>query len=94
MTRLLAAHTATSRSAEATRAPCWRPVDQTPFFAGSYASIDGQGGTVNGALETGERAARGSGAHGRDGRWLKARPPRSRWANFYVMIGGSSRLTD
>ena len=33
------------------------PVDDTVFFAGEATSTDGQGGTVNGALETGERAA-------------------------------------
>jgi monoamine oxidase len=33
------------------------PVDDTIFFAGEATSVDGQGGTVNGALETGERAA-------------------------------------
>jgi len=33
------------------------PVDGTLFFAGEATSNDGQGGTVNGALETGERAA-------------------------------------
>jgi monoamine oxidase len=34
------------------------PVENTLFFAGEATSNDGQGGTVNGALETGERAAR------------------------------------
>lgn len=34
------------------------PVDQTLFFAGEATAIDGQGGTVNGAIRTGERAAR------------------------------------
>ena len=34
------------------------PIDDTLFFAGEATSTDGQGGTVNGALETGERAAR------------------------------------
>jgi monoamine oxidase len=34
------------------------PVEDTLFFAGEATSTDGQGGTVNGALETGERAAR------------------------------------
>jgi monoamine oxidase len=33
------------------------PVDATLFFAGEATSSDGQGGTVNGAFETGERAA-------------------------------------
>jgi monoamine oxidase len=33
------------------------PVEDTLFFAGEACSIDGQGGTVNGALQTGERAA-------------------------------------
>jgi monoamine oxidase len=34
------------------------PVDDTLFFAGEATANNGQGGTVNGALETGERAAR------------------------------------
>ena len=34
------------------------PLDDALFFAGEATSNDGQGGTVNGALETGERAAR------------------------------------
>jgi monoamine oxidase len=34
------------------------PLDGTLFFAGEATSNDGQGGTVNGALESGERAAR------------------------------------
>lgn len=34
------------------------PAFDTLFFAGEATSNDGQGGTVNGALETGERAAR------------------------------------
>jgi monoamine oxidase len=34
------------------------PVDDTLFFAGEATSTDGQGGTVNGAFETGTRAAR------------------------------------
>ncbi len=33
------------------------PVDGTLFFAGEATSRDGQGGTVNGAFESGERAA-------------------------------------
>jgi monoamine oxidase len=40
------------------RAMLGAPVDETLFFAGEAISNDGQGGTVNGALETGERAAR------------------------------------
>lgn len=40
------------------RASLAAPVDDTLFFAGEATSSDGQGGTVNGALETGERAAR------------------------------------
>jgi monoamine oxidase len=39
------------------RAALAAPVDGTLFFAGEATSTDGQGGTVNGALETGERAA-------------------------------------
>jgi monoamine oxidase len=40
------------------RAALAASVDQTLFFAGEATSSDGQGGTVNGALATGERAAR------------------------------------
>jgi monoamine oxidase len=40
------------------RAGLAAPLDDTLFFAGEATSSDGQGGTVNGALETGERAAR------------------------------------
>jgi len=40
------------------RAVLAAPVDDTLFFAGEATSNDGQGGTVNGALETGVRAAR------------------------------------
>lgn len=39
------------------RAALAASVDDTLFFAGEATSSDGQGGTVNGALETGERAA-------------------------------------
>jgi monoamine oxidase len=39
------------------RAALAASVDNTLFFAGEATSGDGQGGTVNGALETGERAA-------------------------------------
>jgi monoamine oxidase len=39
------------------RAVLAAPLDDTLFFAGEATSNDGQGGTVNGALETGERAA-------------------------------------
>jgi monoamine oxidase len=40
------------------RAALAASVEDTLFFAGEATSNDGQGGTVNGALETGERAAR------------------------------------
>lgn len=40
------------------RAVLAAPVDDTLFFAGEATSNDGQGGTVSGAFETGERAAR------------------------------------
>jgi monoamine oxidase len=39
------------------RAELAAPVDDTLFFAGEATSTDGQGGTVNGALATGARAA-------------------------------------
>jgi monoamine oxidase len=39
------------------RAILGAPIEQTLFFAGEATSTDGQGGTVNGAIETGERAA-------------------------------------
>jgi monoamine oxidase len=39
------------------RAVLRESVDRVLFFAGEATSTDGQGGTVNGALETGERAA-------------------------------------
>src|SRR5437870_1841478 len=39
------------------RAALSAPVDDTMFFAGEAPSTDDQDGTVNGALETGERAA-------------------------------------
>jgi monoamine oxidase len=40
------------------RAMLAAPMGEALFFAGEATSDDGQGGTVNGALETGERAAR------------------------------------
>lgn len=43
--------------AGAARKELARPLDATLFFAGEATSLDNQGGTVNGALETGERAA-------------------------------------
>ena len=43
---------------EGARAELAAPLDDTLFFAGEATSTDGQGGTVNGALETGLRAAR------------------------------------
>jgi monoamine oxidase len=39
------------------RAVLAQPLGNALFFAGEATSTDGQGGTVNGALETGERAA-------------------------------------
>jgi monoamine oxidase len=45
------------------RATLASSVENTLFFAGEAASTNGQGGTVNGALETGERAA-AQAAHG------------------------------
>jgi monoamine oxidase len=39
------------------RAQLAAPLEDTLFFGGEATSTDGQGGTVNGALETGERAA-------------------------------------
>ncbi|HEV2909382.1 MAG TPA: NAD(P)/FAD-dependent oxidoreductase [Candidatus Eremiobacteraceae bacterium] len=39
------------------RAALGTPVDDTLFFAGEATSTNGQGGTVNGALQTGMRAA-------------------------------------
>jgi monoamine oxidase len=39
------------------RAMLAAPIDDTLFFAGEATANDGQGGTVNGALETGTRAA-------------------------------------
>lgn len=40
------------------RAVLGMPVEQTLFFAGEATALGGQGGTVNGAIATGERAAR------------------------------------
>jgi monoamine oxidase len=39
------------------RAALAAPLESSLFFAGEATSTDGQGGTVNGALESGERAA-------------------------------------
>jgi monoamine oxidase len=46
------------------RAVLAEPVESTLFFAGEATSTDGQGGTVNGALESGERAAREAASSG------------------------------
>ncbi len=43
--------------ASGARAALAKPLNKTLFFAGEATSTDGQGGTVNGALHTGERAA-------------------------------------
>lgn len=43
---------------ESARETLAAPIDDTVFFAGEATSDDGQGGTVNGALQSGERAAR------------------------------------
>lgn len=40
------------------RASLATPIDDALFFAGEATAADGEGGTVNGALKTGERAAR------------------------------------
>lgn len=40
------------------RAVLGAPVGGTLFFAGEATALDGEGGTVNGALESGDRAAR------------------------------------
>jgi monoamine oxidase len=45
------------------RAALAAPLDDALFFAGEATSTDGQGGTVNGALETGERAAAQAARH-------------------------------
>jgi monoamine oxidase len=42
---------------EGARAALGAPLDGALFFAGEATSTDGQGGTVNGALQTGVRAA-------------------------------------
>lgn len=42
---------------DSARADLAAPLDGVLFFAGEATSNDGQGGTVNGALQTGERAA-------------------------------------
>lgn len=45
------------------RAALAAPLDDALFFAGEATSTDGQGGTVNGALETGVRAAAEAATH-------------------------------
>jgi monoamine oxidase len=52
------AYTYLAVGGEGAREALAAPLDDTLFFAGEATSIDGQGGTVNGALETGVRAAR------------------------------------
>jgi monoamine oxidase len=42
----------------AARAKLAAPIGRALFFAGEATSVNGEGGTVNGALATGERAAR------------------------------------
>jgi monoamine oxidase len=52
------------------RAALATPIEDTLFLTGEATSNDGQGGTVNGALETGERAAREAATSlGRQGRF-------------------------
>lgn len=53
----LGAYSYVAVGGENARAALAQPLDETLFFAGEATSADGQGGTVNGALETGERAA-------------------------------------
>lgn len=48
--------------AEEARALLAVPLEETIFFAGEATANDGQGGTVNGALATGERAAHAAAA--------------------------------
>ncbi len=96
-TRTPAVPTVMSRSAAATRAAALgAPVDDALFFAGEATSLDGQGGTVNGALETGERAAREALAASDAGSAVIDNVPAllGPWVNFYVMIGLGRSRTD
>lgn len=53
----LGAYSYVAVDGDGARAALAQPVDDTLFFAGEATSTDGQGGTVNGALASGERAA-------------------------------------
>jgi monoamine oxidase len=53
----LGAYSYVAVDGEGARAVLAQPLDDTLFFAGEATSTDGQGGTVNGALESGQRAA-------------------------------------
>lgn len=55
--RALGAYSYVTVGGTGARAKLAEPVDDTLFFAGEATSVDGQGGTVNGAIQTGERAA-------------------------------------
>ncbi|MBD5634757.1 MAG: FAD-dependent oxidoreductase, partial [Candidatus Eremiobacteraeota bacterium] len=52
------AYSYVATGAAGARAALGTPLDDTLFFAGEATATDGQGGTVSGAFETGNRAAR------------------------------------